>query len=197
VKPLIQIRNLQVCKNGTCICRADELEVHAGQRIAVIGPNGSGKTTLLRVIGALETQYSGQCRLEVPRRRCVYVHQAPYLLRGTVLFNATYGLAARGMTARDRRRIAHQWLARLGIDGLADRQCDDLSGGEKRRLALVRALAIQPQVLLLDEPFADLDEDGIHTVCDALDEASLATILVASPVPLPDRLGMRVFALSN
>ncbi len=85
--------------------------------------------------------------------------------------------------------------AARGIDGLADRRCKDLSGGERRRLALVRALAIQPQVLLLDEPFADLDEDGINMVCDALAEASKATILVASPVSPPDRLGMRVFSL--
>jgi len=195
VKPLIQIRNLEVRKKGMNICRADELDVQPGQHLAIVGPNGSGKTTLLRVIGALEKQFTGQCHLEVPIRQCVYVHQTPYLLRGTVLFNATYGLAARGVNARERNAVALQWLARLGIDRLADRPCDQLSGGEKRRLALVRALAIQPQLLLLDEPFADLDQDGIDTVCDALDEASGATILMASPVPLPERLSMRVFSL--
>ncbi|NIL95957.1 MAG: ATP-binding cassette domain-containing protein [Planctomycetales bacterium] len=195
MKPLIEIRNLEVRKNGTQICAVAQLDVQPGERMAVIGPNGSGKTTLLRVMGSLEQQYTGQCRLQVAKRQCVYVHQAPYLLRGSVLFNATYGLAAHQISRHQRQEAAHRWLARLGIDHLAHRPCHGLSGGEKRRLALVRALAIGPQLLLLDEPFADLDPDGIQTVCEALEEACSTTIVVASPAPLPDRLGARLFSL--
>ncbi|NIP86545.1 MAG: ATP-binding cassette domain-containing protein, partial [Planctomycetales bacterium] len=121
---LIQIRNLEVRKNGACLCRVAELDVPPGQRVAVVGPNGSGKTTLLRVLAGLETHYQGLCRLQLDPRQCVYVHQAPYLLRGSVLFNATYGLAARGIRRPQQRQVAGQWLARLGIDHLAHRPCD-------------------------------------------------------------------------
>ena len=178
----IEIRDLQVRKSGRTICEISELTVERGERLAVIGPNGSGKTTLLRVLGKLELQYTGSCESELARRQCIYVHQTPYMFRGSVLFNAIYGLRSHGITRQAATRTALEWLARLNIEHLVKRSCRNLSGGEKRRVALARALALEPRLLLLDEPLADLDEEGINGVRRALEHLSQSTVIVASPV---------------
>jgi len=102
-----------------------------------------------------------------------------------------YGLAARSVKRSERRRIALDWLARLGIANLADRPVGSLSGGEGRRVALARACVLRPKLLLLDEPLADLDESGVGCVGEALKELSDATVVIASPIPLPEGLVAR------
>ncbi len=187
---MLQIRDLNVAKAGKTICRVPQLEVARGGRVAVIGTNGCGKTTLLRVISGLEGDYRGTCHVRAPQHQRVYLHQTPYLFRGSVLFNVAYGLAARKMTRVESHRLAREWLEILGIDQLVHRRCGHLSGGERRRVALARVFAIQPDVLLLDEPFADLDQAGIGQVCHALTLLPNATIVIASPTMLPDQLSM-------
>ena len=194
---LVEIRDLNVRKSGNTICRIPELAVDQGERLAVIGPNGSGKTTLLRVLGSLERQYTGKVTSQLSRRQRVYVHQTPYLFRGSVLFNAKYGLRSHGVSRREAKPIAMEWLTRMGIEHLAERSCRDLSGGEKRRVALARALALEPQLLMLDEPLADLDDEGIADVCRALEHLSQSTIIVASPVTPPSQLSARHFHLPD
>ncbi len=192
---MLRIRKLNVEKAGRKICHVGELDVARGERLAVIGPNGSGKTTLLRVVGGLESHFAGECRVDAPHRDRVYVHQAPYLLRGSVLFNTTYGLAARRMPRRQRKAAAREWLVALGVEHLIHRRGRRLSGGETRRVALARALAVRPDLLLLDEPLADLDEAGIAAVCRALSALPNTTILIASPVPLPADFSVTSFVL--
>jgi ABC-type nitrate/sulfonate/bicarbonate transport system ATPase subunit len=194
---MLQIRNLKVEKAGKTICDLPDLDVARGERVAVLGPNGSGKTTLLRVLSGLEVEFTGKCQSAVSRRDRVYVHQSPYLFRGSVLFNATYGLAARKMARRKQVSTAREWLDTLGVGHLAERQCGNLSGGERRRVALARAFAIQSDVLLLDEPLADLDEEGMDIVCRAISTVTRATILMSSPVPLPDALSVRSLRLAR
>ena len=193
---MVRIHNLKVDKAGRTICEIPDLKVERGQRVAVVGPNGSGKTTLLRVIGALETEYSGECRIKASSRNRVYVHQSPCLFEGSVLFNVTYGLAARGMHRRDRIGVARQWLERLGVAHLEKRPSSNLSGGERRRVALARALAVRPEVLLIDEPFSDLDIEGVKEVYDAISTLEQSTILIASPVALLDSLQSRFSTFS-
>jgi ABC-type nitrate/sulfonate/bicarbonate transport system ATPase subunit len=185
---MLRIRDLRLGKAGKTICHVPELEVRRGERIAVVGPNGSGKTTLLRVVGGLERQFTGECRVDVPSRERVYVHQSPHLFRGSVLSNAKYGLAARHLPRRKQVSTAREWLRTLGVEHLVHRQCASLSGGERRRVALARAFATEPEILLLDEPLADLDQEGIDIVCRAISASSIWTVLIASPVPLPDAL---------
>jgi len=194
---LLHIRNLRVDKAGKTICHVPELKVGRGERVAVIGPNGSGKTTFLRVVSGLEVRCTGECRADVPRLDRVYVHQSPYLFRGSVLSNTVYGLAARRVPRRAQRSLAHQWLTNLGIGHLSQRRSTSLSGGERRRVALARALVIQPAMLLLDEPFADLDQEGIDRVCGALSIVVNSTILISSPLPLPETLKMRTLCLAQ
>jgi ABC-type nitrate/sulfonate/bicarbonate transport system ATPase subunit len=187
---MLQIRDLNVTRAGKTICQVPLLEMTRGDRVAVIGINGCGKTTLLRVISGLECEYRGKCAVGVPQYQRVYLHQTPYLFRGSVLFNVAYGLAARKMGRVESHRKAREWLEILGIDHLVHRRCGYLSGGERRRVALARVFAIQPEVLLLDEPFADLDQAGIERVCHALTLLSDSTIIVSSPTALPDQLSM-------
>ena len=194
---MLQIRELNVVKADKLICHVDELDVVAGERLAVIGSNGSGKTTLLRVIGGLEAEFGGTCQVDVGRDERVYLHQSPYLFRGSVLFNASYGLAARGVGRRESHRRAHEWLEIFGVEHLVHRRCGRLSGGERRRVALARAFAVQPSLMLLDEPFAELDQQGVHLVSHALGLIPRTTVVISSPSALPPALSVRIYAMRN
>lgn len=185
---MLRVRDLKVEKAGQTICSVARLDIGRGQQLALIGPNGSGKTTLLRVAAGLENEYSGECHVAARFRDRVYVHQSPYLFRGSVLFNTRYALAARNMPKAEQVEVARRWLDMLGIGHLQHRSCRHLSGGERRRVALARALAAQPDFLLLDEPLADLDEEGISIVCRVLSTQSQTTVLIASPVALPEAM---------
>jgi tungstate transport system ATP-binding protein len=143
------------------------LDVVAGEVLAVIGPNGAGKSTLLRILGLLERPDAGQVLLHgrtvdarhalAERRHMATVFQEPLLADATVADNAALGLRFRGLPAADRTARVQGWLERLGIAGLASRAARTLSGGEAQRVALARALVLEPEVLLLDEPFSGLD----------------------------------------
>ncbi len=194
---MLRIRELNVVKAGKLICRVDKLDVAEGERVAVIGSNGSGKTTLLRVISGLEAEFAGTCEVDVRKDQRVYLHQLPYLFRGSVLFNAAYGLAARGFARRESHRRAHEWLEIFGVEHLAHRRCGRLSGGERRRVALARAFAAQPSLMLLDEPFAELDQQGVHLVCHALGLMPRTTVVISSPGDLPADLPVRIHAMRN
>lgn len=194
---MIQIENLRVSKNGSTICRAAELSVQAGERIGIYGANGSGKTTLLRVIAGLERDFQGRCQVTADQPNRIYVHQNPYLFRGTVLRNVTYGLRARGVSHKTGEEHARAWMEKLGIAALAGRRVNHLSGGERRRTALVRALVLRPPLLLLDEPLAEMDAEGEAQVIQALGELENTTVLIASPAELPDGLVSKRFVIGR
>lgn len=195
LEAMLHIRDLIIEKAGKTICRVAELDVARGERVVLVGANGAGKTTLLRVLGGLERDVQGECRIEQPLRKRVYVHQAPYLFQGSVAWNVGYGLAAQGVKRKERVAIVRHWLDTFGVSQLAERRCAKLSGGERRRVALARAFAIRADLMLLDEPFADLDKNGIDIVRRAIDEAEDATIVIASPTPLPDSFPVRTYLL--
>lgn len=143
------------------------LSAGPGTTIAVVGPNGAGKTTLLRALLGLTPRSRARLRLgnvdvsQLPphRRGVAWVPQDgalfPHL---TALGNTAYGLRARGVSRREARRSAQQWLDRLGVGHLAARRPSQVSGGQAQRVALARALAARPRLLLLDEPLAALDQ---------------------------------------
>ena len=182
---IVSTHDLSVSRNSTPILQAPDLEIAAGDRIGISGGNGSGKTTLLRVLAGLEHVTPGQVRFSCPPHQITLVHQQPWLFRGSVLANVEYGLAARRVGRTERRRQATGWLERLGGSYLLGRDVKGLSAGERRRVALARALALEPGLLLLDEPLAEIDEAGIETIGGVLARLENTAIVIASPVELP------------
>ena len=163
---VVELDDVQVTYGGATVLDVPALGVDEGEILAVIGPNGSGKSTLLRVAGLLERPTRGVVRFRgrpvdaahslAERRRMAMVFQHPLLADMTVAQNVALGLKFRG--ARDERgaRVG-RWLERLGIAPLRHRRARTLSAGQAQRVALARALVLEPDVLLLDEPFAGLD----------------------------------------
>jgi len=173
---VIRARDLRVRFNGLVALRLDALDIAPGDRLGIRGANGSGKTTLLRVLAGLLEPGEGTLEGAPEPGRTVLVHQRPYFFRGTARANVAFALKVRGRPVGE----ADAWLARLGASGLADRPARVMSGRERRRVAIARALAAAPEVLLLDEPFAALDEEGRTAVLDALGEFR-GTLVIAAP----------------
>jgi ABC-type Fe3+/spermidine/putrescine transport system ATPase subunit len=143
-------------RGGDFILEIADLALHAGEVLAVLGPNGSGKSTLLKALAGLQTLEAGHVACD-PLGLVTMVFQRPVAFAGTVDHNIRIALRARGLPAREIDDRCASALAHFGIAGLARRRASRLSGGELRRLALARAFSLQPSVLLLDEPFDDLD----------------------------------------
>nr|WP_279343680.1 phosphate ABC transporter ATP-binding protein [Variovorax terrae] len=133
------------------------LKVSAGERLALIGANGSGKSTLLRVLHGLVRPDSGSVLRDVAARQAM-LFQRPHMLRASALANVALGLwLQQGLRWREARRQALRALERVGLAEEAQRNARALSGGQQQRLALARAWAVRPDMLLLDEPTASLD----------------------------------------
>jgi tungstate transport system ATP-binding protein len=151
----LSIDGLGLTEGATCIIDSATLELSA-QRNVVLGPNGAGKSTLLRLIHGLLHPSSGRIRWSKPMSQAM-VFQRPVMLRTTALANVEYGLKLKGHAGPERRRRAAESLARVGLEHIASRPARLLSGGEQQRVALARAWALEPELLILDEPTASLD----------------------------------------
>ena len=192
---IICTRDLAVTKGDQVICRAPDFTVSDGERIGIIGPNGSGKSTLFRVLAELDCEFTGECRVTTESRERVYVHQSPYLFPGSVLDNVTYGLTARSIPRTQRREMAQRCLEQMEMADFTDRNVKQLSGGEQRRVAIARACVLEPKLLLLDEPLADLDPAGVHAVQKTLAGLVNSTILITAPISLPFNFVQRCIEL--
>ena len=134
------------------------LQAEAGSFVSLVGPSGSGKSTLLRVVAGLLRPWRGQVHLEVDAREVGFLFQDDALLPWrTARENVALGLRIRGMSARQALAEADRWLARMGLAGLERRFPHQLSGGQRKRVALTQVLCLRPRLLLMDEPFAALD----------------------------------------
>jgi tungstate transport system ATP-binding protein len=167
VTALLEIRDLLVRRDGRDVLEIDHLAVQPGEVLAAVGPNGAGKTTFFLAVALLlkpqsgKIEFGGQRVHGLPetayRRRMALVLQEPLLFDATVYQNATIGLKFRGLGAAEVKRRATHWLGRMGIAHLAGRSAHKLSGGEAQRVSLARAFVLEPELLLLDEPFSGLD----------------------------------------
>lgn len=187
---LYRLENVRQRYAGRVVLDIERLDVLRGETLAIVGPSGAGKSTLLRLLQFLERPSAGdiwfegvrlgeECPLEV-RRRVSSVFQRPLVLNRSVRANVGYGLALR--RAEDRRRRVDALLDALGLAALAGARAAGLSGGEVQRMAFGRAIAFDPDVLLLDEPTANLDPRNVRIVEGLVRErqARGVTVVVAT-----------------
>jgi tungstate transport system ATP-binding protein len=164
---VLEVKDLVVRRSGRTILNIDYVAINDGEVLAVIGPNGAGKSTLLLSLAQLiqpddgEVLFRGKAIKKKDsltfRRRIGLVLQDPLLLDTSVINNVTIGLRFHKVPRGKRKQIAREWLDKFGIGRLENRPAKELSGGEAQRVSLARAFALNPDVLLLDEPFSALD----------------------------------------
>jgi tungstate transport system ATP-binding protein len=195
-RPAVSASGLTRKYGKTTVLSLDGLELPAGRIHVLVGPNGAGKTTAMRVIAGLEPADGGE--LEVLgstwkgpaggamklRRRIGFAAQKPYLFSTTVRRNVEYPLRARGVPAAEIAERSAAAMRRLGVAHLADRNARTLSAGEGQRVAIARATVARPDLLLLDEPLANLDPESapiVESLCRELAGTGV-TVLIATHV---------------
>src|SRR5260370_11719036 len=156
--------------DGRVVVDIERFAVAPGSGHAIVRPSGSAKSPLLRLLALRERPAEGEVRLDGvvvagagPRRRITLVEQRPVVLRGTVRENLAFGLQVRGIRRTEVNRKVENVAGRLGITPLLHRRRHELSDGEGQRVAVARALAIEPDVLLLDEPASSADRAAAQT----------------------------------
>jgi len=180
---LIDLLNVSKSYGSTQVLRDLSLSVKEGEFISIRGKSGSGKTTLLKIIGLLEDPDKGEVKLfgravnglsddeksELRLHGIGFVFQFFNLIPSlTVLENIELRLALAGIGKRERRRRAYELLDYFGLKDLAERLPETLSGGERQRIAIIRALANSPKVILADEPSSSLDDENSQRLMELL-----------------------------
>ncbi len=209
MKALVEVKGLKVRRSRRIALEIDSLEVHPGEVLALVGPNGAGKSTVLLVLARLIEPEQGQVifnhqplshwdPLEY-RRQLSFVFQDPLLLDMSVAENIALGLKFRGTPAAEVQSRVDRWLKLLGIESLRERRAVQLSGGEARRVSLARAFVLDPQLLLLDEPFTALDPPTrlklLEDLSGLLAQEHRTAIFVTHNLKEAARLGQRVAVL--
>jgi tungstate transport system ATP-binding protein len=204
--PVYRLRNLVKDYANRRVLDIESLDIYRGEILSIVGPSGSGKSTLLRLLNFLEHPTSGNItfqgveystgqdmRLEM-RRKVTTVFQHPVLLEGSVWDNVMYGLRLRGNNHGKDTVMAT--LEEVGLVHLVRERARTLSGGEAQRVALARALVLKPDVLLLDEPTANLDPYNVRLIEEIIaginKEIGITIVLVTHNVFQARRLASRV-----
>jgi len=210
--PILEARNLEVERGGTLILNIPSLSIQQGEILSLIGPNGAGKTTLLQTLCYLLKPFRGEISFKgerinanhsafAYRRKLAMVFQEPLLFDTTVFENVASGLRIRGIPKEDIPRIVMQQLDRLGIGHLSHRSARKISGGEAHRTSLARAFALQPEILLLDEPFSSLDpptrESLIEDLEGILRQTQTTTLFATHDRQEALRLSDRIAVMNN
>ena len=204
----LSLRDVRVRRGRAELVKVTHLDVLEGEVLVIIGPNGAGKSILLETLALLQRPTAGRVLFEgqpvdgrqlALRRRMAVVFQEPLLLRRSVADNVVMGLRLRGVPRSVRRQRAAAWMGRFGIAHLARRSAITISGGEAQRTNLARAFALEPEVLLLDEPFSALDEPTRDELLDdlsaALRDTGVTTVFVTHDRDEAMRLGDQVAVL--
>jgi len=166
VLPLV-LEDVSFAVNGRVIIDRISVEIAAGPRTVILGPNGAGKSVLMRLCHGLLKPTAGVIAWRGPTNgglRQAMVFQRPVMLRRSVLANVVYGMGLAGIAPRERELRARDVLEAVGLSHLAERPARMLSGGEQQRVALARAWALNPEVLFLDEPTANLDPGATRDI---------------------------------
>lgn len=194
----VQLNGVSVQFGQHMALRDVQLTVAAGERVALVGANGSGKSTLLRVAHGLLPVTRGQV-LCAPHVRQAMVFQRPHMLRTSVLRFVALGLCLQGVSWQTAHEHAQQALTRVGLQDASERSARVLSGGQQQRLALARAWALQPDVLLLDEPTSSLDphakREVEHLIAEWVSASNITLLFSSHNLGQVKRLATRVVYL--
>ncbi len=208
-EPMLRVEDLRLELGGREIFHIDDLTIRKGEVLALIGPNGAGKSSLLLTLALLQIPTGGTIRIGGEaanngntlrlRRRMAVVFQEALLLDFSVRQNIIAALRIRGVSRRDAAERMTHWLERFGISHLAHRPARVLSGGEAQRASLARAFAFEPEILLLDEPFAALDyptrKNLLSELGQLLSDMSMTTLFVTHDYTEIPYLAKRVAVL--
>lgn len=208
MQPVITLNNIQITQGKNFRLSVENLALEPRRIYALTGANGAGKSTLLRVMALLLTPQTGSIAfadsephdLARQRQRVTLVEQSPYLFKGSVLDNLNYGLKLRGIDSKERSMRIGATLAIVGLKGFEQRQAKQLSGGESQRVALARALVLKPELLLLDEPTANIDSNSLEayeTLLKGLPEYGATVVFSTHDPSQSRRLGEEVLRLEN
>jgi tungstate transport system ATP-binding protein len=208
--PVYELQDIRQKQGASFVLDIRALRVASGETLCLVGPTGAGKTTLLRLLSGLDAPTGGRVCLQgeslhcggVPRmklRQVATVHQRPLLLSHTVRYNVEYGLKVRGIHRRNDRIDAI--MSALGLNRFAKQDARTLSGGQVQLVAVARALAVQPAVLLLDEPTAHLDPASVALTESVVQEEKqrlgMTVIWATHNLYQARRMGSRVGLLLN
>ncbi len=200
----LQLENTIVRKRGKTIL--DDVTVCLAPTgfTIVMGPNGAGKTTLLRLMHGLERTQGGSvnwsCNDEEARGRQAFVSQTAVIMRRSVVDNIAYPLTVRGIAKSTARKVAAKWANDIGLGGALDLEATNLSGGERQKLALARALISEPEVLFLDEPTTNLDGKStreIETILQAAFDDGTRIVMTTHDIGQAKRLATDVVFLNR
>ena len=203
MRAMYRLDSIRKCYGSNVALDIEELTIAEGRLYTLTGANGAGKSTLLNILAFLSPPTSGEIHyagkrvswdpgsMEEYRRKVTLLHQSPYLFGGTVNDNVAFGLKARGIHGEARERRVDKALDDVGLQGFRDRKARELSGGEAQRVAMARALVLEPEVLLLDEPLANIDRGTaglLETVIASLPARGTTVVLITHDPEQPGRL---------
>ena len=208
--PVYELKQVRKCYGKRTVLDIPSLQIYPGEILGLVGPSGAGKSTLLRLLGMLEPPTGGQVALHLnagsstyetitieQRRQIAMVFQQPALLSRNVWHNVAYGLRLRGN--RNGQKKIREVLQRVTMLDHADAKASTLSGGEMQRVAVARAMVLEPCILLLDEPTANLDPANVRIIETLIrqqnEEAGTTIVLVTHNVFQAKRLADRVALL--
>lgn len=209
--PLLELKNINL-QQGEFSLQIPKFKILSGCLYALKGANGTGKSTLLRLLALLQTPTSGQLQfagqaivwresnLRQLRQQITLLEQNPMLFTGSVEKNLAFGLKLRGFEGDALRQRIDEALDVVGLNGFQQRLTKELSGGETRRVGLARALCLKPQLLLLDEPTANLDVGQVAALerfLVELPQQGMSVVIATHEAGQPERLGGELISLRN
>jgi len=208
---IIEINNLLIQRNGLDALSINSLKIKRGETLAIVGPNGAGKSTLLLALARLikpehgQITFNGKPILQMNdleyRRKISFVFQDPLLLDLSVENNISLGLKFRSLDKNETHKRVHWWSQALGVDSLLGRRASQLSGGEAQRVSLARAFVLEPELLLMDEPFSAVDPPTraqlLKDLSNLLSQKDRTTLFVTHNLKEAAQVGDRTAVIIN